>query len=295
LRIAWCALALAASAASLSGCSKLGLGGSSNPAAPSGPPSAGSAIVYNAIGASDANGVGSSVECFPFSDCPGGMGYVPVTVRQLTAQGFTVTLKNLGIATAVIGPDFQSLGQRLGRTIVANFIDSEMPFVDKTSTVVTVFAGGNEVNTITAALGAGLGASDQAGYIDQQVNAFGSDYKTLLSGLQSRAPSARIVLLNLPNLAGLPYLAGASLAQRQAAQRAAVAMTRTVIDPLASSSVTIVDLMCDARSYLASNYSGDGFHPNDAGYAYIAGEVVKAITTAYAPPAANCAQMTIVP
>ena len=28
--------------------------------------------------------------------------------------------------------------------------------------------------------------------------------------------------------------------------------------------------MCDARSYMASNYSPDGLHPNDAGYAFIA-------------------------
>ena len=34
-----------------------------------------------------------------------------------------------------------------------------------------------------------------------------------------------------------------------------------------------VDLMCDARSYLASTYSSDGFHPSDAGYAFIAGEL----------------------
>ena len=46
-------------------------------------------------------------------------------------------------------------------------------------------------------------------------------------------------------------------------------MTTTVVNPLASSSVTVIDLMCDARSYVASNYSSDGLHPNDAGYAFI--------------------------
>ena len=57
------------------------------------------------------------------------MGYVPVTTRQLRAQGFTVTLLNLGIPTAVIGRDFQTLGQQYNRTIAGNFIDQEMPFV----------------------------------------------------------------------------------------------------------------------------------------------------------------------
>ena len=63
-----------------------------------------------------------------------------------------------------------------------------------------------------------------------------------------------------------------------------------------SSSVTVIDLMCDARSYVASNYSGDGLHPNDAGYAFISSEVVKAITSgSYPAPQSSCSGMTIVP
>ena len=41
------------------------------------------------------------------------MGYVPVTVRALKAQGFTVTNLNLGIPTTVIGRDFASLGRQV--------------------------------------------------------------------------------------------------------------------------------------------------------------------------------------
>jgi hypothetical protein len=37
-------------------------------------------------------------------------------------------------------------------------------------------------------------------------------------------------------------------------------------------------------------------HPNDAGYAFISSEVVKAITSSsYPAPQASCAGMTIVP
>lgn len=275
------------------GCNKSN-GGS--PMGPTGPPAAGSTIVYTAVGASDANGVGSSVVCFPFTDCPDGMGYVPVTVRQLKSQGYSVNLLNLGIATAVIGPDFEALGTQFNHTIVGNFIQEEMPFVQPTATVVTIFAGVNEVNTITAALGGGAGGSDPNGYIDNQVKAFGADYNTLLNGIRNRAGTPRIVILNVPNTAGLPYLAGVSTAQRQAAQRAAVGMSRTVVNALVSSSVVVVDLMCDTRSYLASNYSSDGLHPNDAGYAFVAGEIVRAVTSSsYPAPQANCASMTIVP
>jgi len=275
------------------GCSKMT---GSNPVAPTGPPAAGSTIVYSAVGASDANGVGSSAECLPLVDCPNGMGYVPVAVRQLKARGFTVNNLNLGIPTAVIGRDFQTLGQQYNRVILGNFIEQEMNFVQQNATVVTVFAGINEVNVITAALGGGAGGNDPNGLIDAQVRAFGTDYATLLAGIRARAPSARVIVLNVPNPVGLPFLASVSLAQRQAAQRAAVGMTRTVVNPLTSQGVLVVDLMCDSRSYVASNYSSDGLHPNDAGYAFIAGEVVRAITsTSFASPQVTCTAMTLVP
>ena len=51
--------------------------------------------------------------------------------------------------------------------------------------------------------------------------------------------------------------------------------------------------MCDARSYAASNYSSDGFHPSDTGYAFIAELVWTAIQNgaAQGPPAAACGAM----
>ena len=273
------------------GCTKLGIGETS-PTAPSPLPAPGSTIVYTAIGASDANGVGSSAQCVPFTDCPNGMGYVPVAVRQLKSQGFTVNHLNLGIATTVIGRDFQNLGQQYNHSVAGNFIESEMPFVQATATAVTVFAGINEVNVVTAALGGGAGGSDPNAFMDAQVRAFATDYATLLTGIKVRAGTPRIIALNLPNAAGLPYLVRASLAQRQAAQRIAVGMTRAVN---ALPNVVVIDLMCDTRSYLASNYSGDGLHPNDGGYAFIAAEVVRAMTSNYAAPQSSCPAMTIVP
>ena len=172
----------------LAGCDKLGLGKDT----PDGPKrvAPGSTIVYDAIGASDADGVGSSLVCCVFVDCPNGMGYPQVATRQLNALGFKAGLANLGIPTAVIGRDFEALGQQYNRTILANFITDEVPFVRTTATVVTIFAGVNEINTITSALGGGAGAADQAAYIDAQVKAFGADYTTLLAGIRS-APARR--------------------------------------------------------------------------------------------------------
>lgn len=270
--------------------------GGSSPTAPTGPPAPGSQIIWAAVGASDANGVGSSAPCVPLTDCPNGMGYVPVAARQLKAQGFGVNLLNLGLPAAVIGRDFQTLGEQYNRLIGGNFIEQEVPYVPRNATLVTVFAGLNEINTITAALGGGAGGADPNGYIDAQVRAFAADYATLMRGVTDRAGSPRKVILNVPNPAGMPYLAAAPLAQRQAAQRTAVAMTRTVVNPLAGSNTVVVDLMCDGRTYQPGTYSSDGLHPNDSGYAFMAAEVVRAVTSSsYPAPQASCAAMTFVP
>jgi lysophospholipase L1-like esterase len=274
------------------GCDKLGLGDDS-PTAPTGPPSAGSTIRYTPIGASDVTGIGSTAPCVPFTDCPNGNGYAFVAARELRSQGFTVTVTNLGIPTAVISRAFQDLGRQYGHDTAGNFIDQEMPFVPSNTTLVTIFAGANEVNVITAALGRGAGSGDQSGFIDQQVRNFGNDFTTLLAGIRALART-KVIVLNVPNLAGMPFLAGASLPQRQAAQRASVRMTTTVVNVLPD--VTVIDLMCDSRMYQPSNYSSDGFHPNDSGYAFIGAEIVSAVTSpSYPAPRSSCSQMTVVP
>ena len=66
------------------------------------------------------------------------------------------------------------------------------------------------------------------------------------------------------------------------------------INALVGQGAIVIDLMCDARAYQSSSYSSDGFHPNDTGYAFMAGEVVRAITTTYPTPRASCSQMTAV-
>ncbi len=276
------------------GCETLGIGGKDGPTAPTGPPAPGSAVVYSVVGASDVIGYGSSRPCLPFEDCDG-TGYAWVAARQLRTQGFTVTVGPLGIPGAVTSRAFQDLAIRYGRTDVQlNLIQSAMPFVKKDATMVTVFTGANDVNVITGALGKGAGGSDPAGFVDQQVAVFASDFATLVAGIRGDAPAAQIVVMNLPNMGAMPFMAGALLDQKQAAQRASVRMTTTVIN--ASSNIRVIDLMCDPRFYQSSSYSADGFHPNDTGYAYMAAEIVNALTSSsYPAPKTSCPQMTLVP
>lgn len=266
------------------------------PSSPPSAPAAGAAVRYTAIGASDAIGVGASVMCAPYAECPDGTGYVPDIVRQLRAGGSTVTLVNLGIPGAVTGADIQSIAEANGNQNVRNFIEHEMPFVPRDSTLVTIFAGANDTRTIAAALARGAGGVNPSGYIDAQVQMFAADYLALIRGIRSRAPAAWIVVANLPNFAGLPYASGYSITDQQYLQKISVAFTLQAINTLASQSVPVVDLMCDARSYQAGTYSSDGFHPNDTGYAYIASKYLGAIRAGSAPaPPSSCAQMTLVP
>jgi lysophospholipase L1-like esterase len=275
---------------------------SENPLSPSAPPTSGSTVSYTALGASDTMGWGSSAWCVPFTDCPNGNGYVPVVVRRLKSMGAAVTSANLGIPGAFLGPDFEGIANQYGQgfpaipgyDIKGNFLDSEVPFVPKDSTIVTIFGGGNDVRAVAHALDVGAGGSNPQAYLDQQVTNFKNDFNSVLAIIKQRAPQARIVAANLPNFAGLPYASGYSSTQRLWLQKISVSFSTQVINSLTTQGVTIVDLMCSSQFLTRSNYSSDGFHPNDAGYAAPADAFYSAITATSSPaPSGSCSNMTV--
>lgn len=275
--------------ASITACSKGGTPTSPTPDTPT------QAIFYTAIGASDGIGFGGSAPCFPFADCPNGTGYVQTLARRLAEGGRTVTLRNLSIPGAVMNRATQDLAISLGRTdIPGNFIEQESPFVPTNTTHVTIFAGGNDANNI--ALGAqARGGSNPNAFVDAQVLQWGTDLEDLVARIRSRASNARIVALNLPNLAASPYFSARSIADKSLMQRVAVGLSNRV-NGLASRNVLVVDLMCDARLYLPSNYAADGFHPNDGGYAVFAELALPALRDGTSrAPSTTCPQRSVFP
>jgi lysophospholipase L1-like esterase len=262
-------------------------------ARPSGPPAAGAAIHYAAIGASDANGIGSSVPCAPFEACPAGTGYVPVLERALRVNR-QVTVTNLGLPGAVLSPAIEQIARQNGRDVTANFIDREMPFVPRDANLVTVFGGGNDVNALTEAIERGAAGADPRGYIDTQIRAFGADYDRLVSGTRDRAPGSFVIVMNLPNFAALPYAIGYSEQRRRIMQQIAVGFSREA-NRQAGRGIAVLDLMCDPQTYDRSRFSSDGFHPNDAGYAYLAQRLLAIANGGPAGAASSCSQMTVVP
>jgi lysophospholipase L1-like esterase len=204
-----------------------------------------------------------------------------------------VTLYNVGVPGAVLSPSLQALGNELGRDIFGNFLEGQAPFVRRDSTLVTFFAGGNDANVIGAAIRAGHGGADIATFVQNQVQAFGTSMRAMIQLIRTRAPNARVIGLNLPNMAALPYAAGLSATEKQWLQQIAVGLSAE-INRVRSDAVIVLDLMCDATFYNPSILSPDGFHPNDAGYTYMADLVYAAATSGTAPaPRASCPQMTI--
>jgi len=268
----------------LSGCDIVSKG----PTEPGGP--APSKVSYTALGASDAIGYGSSAPCVPFASCPDGTGYVQLVARRLREANADMSFLNLGIPGAVLSRNLQTIGNSVGRGIPANFIDGEMPFVARDSTLVTVFADANGVNAVGAKLRP-MPAADRADYAQTQLENFAKDFETFAAGISDRAPSAKIIVLNLPNLARLPYAAGYTEEERHWLRVLSNGFT-AAINATRSSRVLVVDLMCHPPIYQPSVYSSDGFHPNDAGYRALADLVSAAIATAPAAPPTSCSFMS---
>lgn len=248
------------------------------------------AVRYSAVGASDAIGYGGSVVCQPFAACPDGTGYVQTVSRRLKSAHSDFSDTNLGIPGAVISRRLMDLGKSVGRDPFSNFIDAQMPFVPRASTLVTLFAGGNDVNVVAAAVKAGQANGNVDAYITTQIASFAQEFQDLIAGIRARATTTTIIVLNLPNLSRLPYANGLNSTEREWMRRLAVGYS-AAMNATRSTDVLVIDLMCHAPMYDASIYSSDGFHPNDNGYRRLADLVSAAITTPPGAPATSCGFM----
>jgi lysophospholipase L1-like esterase len=268
-----------------------------DPTGPTPPPPSGNPtqVSYAVVGASDAVGFGSSAPCLPFEDCAGA-GYAPLVKRRFQSDGASVQVSNRGLPGAVLSQAFLTLARDLGRNDVpGTFLDQIVPFIPATATHVSVFAGGNDANVIGQNVRAGRGDADIRAYIDGLVAQFGTDFTELIARLRARAPSARVAVMNLPNLGVAPYVASLNPLDKSILQRIVVGITDR-INATAGANVIIVDLMCEPRLYSAANFSTDGFHPSDQGYALMAELLYQALRTGTAPPASvSCPQRTLLP
>ncbi len=204
-----------------------------------------------------------------------------------------VTVNNLGIPTAVLSPSIQTIARAAGRDVVANFVDAR-----GTVRRAAVHAGHGlrwreRCNALVEAIEKGAAGSDPRGYVTAQVQAFGADYDRVVRGVRARAANAFVVVVNLPNLAALPYARGYGDERRRLLQAVSIGFSREV-NRQGGAGVVVIDLMCDAQVYDPSRFYSDGFHPNDAGYAYLAQRLAAVVNGAPSTPAASCSQMSVV-
>jgi lysophospholipase L1-like esterase len=257
-------------------------------------PSPDQTVSYTAIGASDGIGFGGSAPCVPFTACPNGTGYVQRLARRLEERG-PVSLLNLSIPGAVLSPAIEQLAGQVGRSVPGNFLEREAPFVATNTTIVTIFAGGNDANILAQAVRSGVAGGDVKGYLDAQIRQWGDDYEALIRRVRSRSQTTRIVALNLPNLAGAPYVAHESAANRSILQYIAVGLANRT-NALTSQNVVVIDLLCRAELYSPANFSSDGFHPSDAGYALMADAAWPVLVSGTPPaPLSSCPSRTLAP
>lgn len=266
---------------------------------PGEPSPIGTLVHYDALGASDTIGYGGSQPCplFPAIPCTSGSGYVQQVSRRLLLSGKDVVLNNLGVPGAVLSPETQASMQAMsgcevaGYNICRNVLVDEAPYVRRSSTLVTVFIGANDANAMLRVIRAGQATGGQAAYVQAQIEKFARDMQTMVGIVRGRSPEARIVVLNLPNMGNTPYAAGLPQSEKRVLQQLTVGFSGG-INALTSQGVSVVDLMCDANFYNPSIFSADGFHPNDAGYAYLT-DLVFAATTTTTAPRSSCSFMTV--
>jgi lysophospholipase L1-like esterase len=274
-------------------------------------------VVYTAIGASDAVGYGASKPCTTVSPPTGaadptclgitGTGYVPLLARRFQTAGDVVTLDDLGISGAVLGPDILATVNAYGSISSAtpcvppndyptDFLTAELPKVSAASTLVTIFAGGNDTIGLINAVGCGAGGAtlpQQIAYLNAQITAFGIDLAKLVTGIKATAPKAKIVIANLPNFALIPVGLEQTTAAQEGLAYLSTQLDAQIINPLAGKGFAVVDLLCDPASYVATNFYTDGFHPNDAGYAAFEQQFYAQVSAATpVAPAATCTYAT---
>ena len=143
-------------------------------------------------------------------------------------------LTNLGIPASVLSPAIHQIAQANESDIRPISSIASCRFMPVNTTLVTIFRGANDTNALAEAIDKGAAGNDLQGNIATQVRAFGADYDRLVRGVRSQAADAFIIVVNVPNMAGLPYASAYSVSRRQVKLQAiAVGFARGPIARLA--------------------------------------------------------------
>jgi hypothetical protein len=238
--ISRCAAAAALLAILASACSGGGGGGGSSPvpSASATPTPSASATPYVAPTLTPASSptpvvpTGGLYTAFGGSDVADPTSWIYSVASNAQAQyGITITVDDLGISGAVSGPAVRAWDPT---DFPADVLDNEVPSLPANSKYITLFA---VVNDIDAAV--------LHGNIDETtfVSSYATSFNIALGFIAGKAPQAKIVVINSPNLAGLPYSLQYPTATRQLLQEYSNAADDQVIDLVTLQGIPVVDLL----------------------------------------------------
>jgi hypothetical protein len=179
----------------------------------------------------------------PSYACPDGDGYL------------TVVAKALDQPTA-----FQNLSFPAADTVSVPLY--QIPMMTPAATVVILFIGNNDRQPIA--------------YGRYPLQKWKEDYDLAIAAAHARAPHARLILATLPNPAYVPFFVSGAINDRlNVEQRKLVGADTLAMDGfIAGHKEDILDLRCDADFYTEATLDADKLHPNNVGYAHIAGRVI---------------------
>ena len=199
-----------------------------------------SKLNYVAIGASDAVGIGASVNT---------LGYVFQIRDSLETIVDTVEFTNMGVSGHVIE---EMINFQMQSTI------------DVDPDIVTIWVGGNDFNDY-------LTRYFFENSIDTVVN-FRSDLKVLLGTLKDSLPDAEIFIADLPDMAKLPFVRAfigedPTTASYQVALEILDSLNTMIREEAFAYQANFIPLSAEGDlTGDSTNISDDGFHPSDQGY-----------------------------
>lgn len=223
--------------------------GARRPSVPASTPTAAPSMIYVALGASDAVGIGATD--------PNTTAYVPRLIAHLPPRAYSL---NLGVSGYTVK---QALANELPQALSAH------------PTLVTVWLIGNDFRQCTP-------LADYQRDLDSLLGQLESQTKAQVFVANAPDMSALPAIRN-----GSPNL-GACLRGAQPAQiRALAQQWNTAIGAVvAQHHQVLVDLFNSPLSTHPEYISADGFHPSDAGYAALADIFWQQITAHHAVPGA---------
>ena len=200
-------------------------------------PAGRAALRYDALGASDAVGVGASS---PGANGQPNNGYVYRIATWLTARYPHWTLENRGVS-GFTAPAIRDV--ELSPAILAQ------------PDIVTVWAGGNDIRVSIQTL-------EPTSVLKAR---FEDAFTTILRRLRQET-RACIVTANVPDFSRVPAAIFLTPLQLQLAHDDSLAVNESIARAAAAYGIPVVDLFSDPQSLDPGNFSADGFHPNDQGY-----------------------------